>query len=226
MKTPYILFSLAAFAIMSCHDSHVIKSASCCAKDDAAVSSITSGKETNGNSVYQLPGTWTDQHENQLTLSKLQGHPQIVAMIFTHCTAVCPKIVEQMKAIRDSLPESVRNQVGGVLVSFDPDRDTPGQLRQYAAQRDLGNQWELLKGNAGQVRELSMVLNARYQKLAGGNFSHTGNIYILDQAGNIVQAVDGLSGSVHNADAVLVSLIVAHHVNPGRPNEFYTGKLF
>jgi protein SCO1/2 len=116
--------------------------------------------------VYQLTGSWTDQHEKQLTLNKLQGHPQIVAMIFTHCAAVCPRVVEEMKAIRDSLPAPVKKEVGAVLVSFDPDRDTPAQLRSYAVQRQLDDHWELLQGSNDQVRELSMVLNVKYQKLA------------------------------------------------------------
>jgi len=209
MKTHHILLTMAGLALVSCHERQAAKSLTCCAKDGAAATSVAAtGKRLNGNSVYQLTGTWTDQHEKQLTLGKLQGHPQIVAMIFTHCRAICPRIVEQMKAIRDSLPQPIRNQVGGVLVSFDPDRDTPEHLRQYAAQRQLDDRWELLKGNADEVRALSMVLSVRYQKLAGGDYSHTGNIYILDRAGNIVQAVDGLSGSVHNADAVLTKLVV------------------
>jgi protein SCO1/2 len=108
-----------------------------------------------------------------------------------------------MKAIRDSLPANLKNEVGGVLVSFDPERDTPEQLKSYAAQRQLDSHWELLKGSADQVRELSMVLNVRYQKLTGGNFSHTGNIYILDKNGNIVQSVDGLGGNIQSAVSTL-----------------------
>ncbi|MBS1529347.1 MAG: SCO family protein [Bacteroidetes bacterium] len=206
MKTRLIIFGIAALALASCHRSQVIKSAPCCAKDIAdqgAPASHIAG----GNSIYQLKGTWTDQHEKQLTLSKLKGRPQIVAMIFTHCKLICPRIVDEMKAIRDSLPASVRKDVGGVLVSFDPERDTPAQLSQYAAQRQLDNQWELLKGNADQVRELSMALNVRYQKLSGGDFSHTGSIYILDKDGDIVQSIDGFSGNIHSADAVLAKLV-------------------
>ena len=207
MKTRLILFGIATMALASCHRKAVIKSLPCCAKAAAASSLRASGNTATGNSVYQLQGTWTDQHEKQLTLAKLRGRPQIVAMIFTHCTSVCPRIVEQMKAIRDSLPASVRNNVGGVLVSFDPDRDTPAQLRTFAAQRQLDSQWELLKGNEDQVRELSMALNVKYQKLAGGDYSHTGNIYILDKQGNIAGTVDGLSSSVRSADAVLARLV-------------------
>ncbi|HVS93805.1 MAG TPA: SCO family protein [Mucilaginibacter sp.] len=207
MKTHIILLGIATALLASCHRQVAIKSLPCCAKDAAASVAGASDGTQGGNSIYQLPGMWTDQHEKQLSLSNLKGRPQIVAMIFTHCTSVCPRIVEQMKAIRDSLPASVRNNVGGVLVSFDPQRDTPAQLRVFAAQRQLDDRWELLKGNDDQVRELSMALNVKYQKLAGGEFSHTGNIYILDKEGNIAGSVDGLSSSVHNADALLVSLV-------------------
>lgn len=201
MKTNHILLGLATLTMLACHRIPVVKSRACCAKDSTTTTTTT--PVSGNNSVYQLAGSWTDQHEKRMTLSKLQGRPQIVAMIFTHCAYVCPRIVDKMKAIRDSLPASVKNNVGGVLVSFDTDRDTPAQLRSYAAQRQLDDHWELLKGSPDQVRELSMVLNVKYQKLSGGSFSHTGNIYILDGNGNIVQSVDGLTGDIHSAVSAL-----------------------
>jgi protein SCO1 len=206
MKTRLLIFEIATMALLSCQQRTAMKTPPCCARD-GAVKAMAPLPASGSNSVYQLTGTWTDQHEKQLTLSKLQGRPQIVAMIFTHCTSVCPRIVEEMKAIRDSLPEGIKNQVGGVLVSFDPERDTPAQLRQFAVQRQLDNHWELLRGTDDRVRELSMALNIRYQKLSGGDYSHSGNIYILDQAGNIVQSFDGLDGNIHRADSVLNRLV-------------------
>ena len=62
---------------------------------------------------------------------------------------------------------------------------------------------KLLQGSSDQVRELSMVLNVRYQKLSGGNFNHSSDIFILDQNGNIVQSLEGLDGNIHRADSVL-----------------------
>lgn len=206
MKTRLMLFVIAVMALLSCHQRPVIKIPSCCAKGEAA-KIITPLPAAGNTSLYQLAGTWTDQNEKKLTLNNLGGHPQIVAMIFTHCTSVCPRIVEEMKAIRDSLPAPVKNQVGGVLVSFDPERDTPAQLRQFAAQRQLDDKWELLHGSADRVRELSMALNIRYQKLSSGDYSHSGNIYILDGAGNIVQSLDDLGGDIHRADSVLTQLV-------------------
>lgn len=198
MKTNRILLGLTTLTLLSCHRIPFMKSHP---KDVVAIT--TAATTTDNNSVYQLRGSWTDQNAKQVTLSKLKGHPQIVAMIFTHCAYVCPRVVEEMKAIRDSLPANLKNEVGGVLVSFDPERDTPEQLKSYAAQRQLDSHWELLKGSSDQVRELSMVLNVRYQKLTGGNFSHTGNIYILDKNGNIVQSVDGLGGNIQSAVSTL-----------------------
>jgi len=207
MKTNRILLMMAALTLTACHQKRTAKLDSCCAKNNAAAKATMVMPAAGGSSVYQLTGSWTDQHDRHLTLSKLQGHPQIVAMIFTHCTSVCPRIVDEMKTIRDSLPASIKKEVGGVLVSFDPERDTPARLSMFAAQRGLDAQWELLEGSDGQVRELSMALDVRYQKLSGGNFSHSGDIYILDENGNIVQSLSGLGGSVHSADSVLTRLV-------------------
>ena len=203
MKIIKISLATAALALAACHSVAVKKPVSCCGKDNSSAAAMAYKPGAAESSVYQLKGSWKDQHNRSVTLSQLQGHPQLVAMIFTNCATVCPRIVSQMKAIRDSLPALTKPNVGGVLVSFDPERDTPAQLNLFAKERQLDDRWELLQGSSNQVRELSMVLNVRYRKLSGGNFNHSSDIFILDQNGNIVQSLEGLDGNIHRADSVL-----------------------
>ena len=157
---------------------------SCCAKAQAEAGiRLAAGGP---GSVYELPGLWTDQQDRRFELSKLRGRMQLVAMIFTHCSYVCPRVVERMKAMVDSLPADQREDVGCVLVTFDPDRDTPERLRQYAAQMGLDKRWELLRGDADQIRELAMALNIWYQKLGDGNYNHSTEIIELNKEGKIL----------------------------------------
>ena len=76
-------------------------------------------------------------------------------------------------------------------MTLDPERDTPSRLRQFADQKQLGDNWELLRGNSEQVRELSMVLNVQYRSLGNGDFSHSGNILVLDREGRVIQSLQG-----------------------------------
>lgn len=195
--TSILLLTLTASA-MSCHRSPVSKPISCCSKNNAAHDAAGSPAASNasaplpGASIYQLPGNWTDQHNHHLALNQLKGKVQVVAMIFTHCGYACPRLVQDIKRIEDSLPNPVKDRVGFVLVSFDAEKDDPAQLGRYAAQQGLGDHWELLHGDAAQVRDLSMVLNVRYRQTGESNFVHTNVLSILNPSGALVQSIDGL----------------------------------
>lgn len=202
-----------AATAMSCHRRLVSAPVSCCPTDshvaytNANPANNAAGASANDNaaaplpgaSIYQLPGTWTDQHNHHLSLNQFKGKLQIVAMIFTHCGYACPRLVQDIKDIEDSLPASAKDKVGYVLVSFDSQKDDPAQLTRFAAQKGLGNHWELLHGDAGQVRELSMLLNIRYRQLGESNFSHTNTISILDPTGGIALSIDGLEPQTSSA---------------------------
>ena len=135
-------------------------------------------------SVYQLDTEWTTQDNDNIQLASFRGQPQLMALIYTHCGTVCPRMVGNMKQILSDLPEEMRGRVGRILVTIDPERDTPAQLRSYAEAHGLDlNQWTLLHGNEPQVRELAAVLGVRFKQEGNGMFSHSSQITVLDGQG-------------------------------------------
>jgi protein SCO1/2 len=182
---------LLTTAVISCKTHTVATRPSCCEKA-SAMPDLSGSLPQADASIYQLPGSWTDQHGRTLSLNELRGKVRIVAMVFTHCTYACPRIVQDMKAIEEALPESEKKEVGYVLVSFDAERDNPERLAQYAGWQGLDEPWTLLHGSTDQVRQLSMLLNVRYQPTGNGNFNHTNAILILDKNGSILRSIEGL----------------------------------
>ena len=174
--------------IMSCHRKPSLTRISCCPADNAAA--LTATAPDPNASVYQLPGTWTDQHNRTRQLKDLKGKTQIVAMIFTHCAYACPRIVQDMKNLGSSLPKVENEPTGFVLVSFDSQRDDPAQLARFAKQEGLDDRWTLLHGSSTQIRELSMLLNVKYQDAGNGNFIHSNSIRILDGDGVIERSIE------------------------------------
>lgn len=184
---------LISVVVLGCHRKNLVMSRiSCCPRvaTSPTPQDLVPGHEE--ASIYQLSGQWTDQHGRLLELNKLKGKIQVMAMIFTHCGYACPRIVQDMKAIEDSLSGRLKNDVGFVLVSFDAQRDDPAQLRRFAAQQGLDDRWTLLHGSPGQVRELSMLLGVAYQEAPNGNFSHSNAILILDAGGAVAGTLPGL----------------------------------
>src|SRR5215469_7260212 len=113
----------------------------CCAASAPATQAKLSDK-----SLYQLPSSWTNDAGQNFKLASLAGRPQIVAMFFANCQYACPLLVYQMQQIEAALPETMRSNVGFVLVSFDTERDSVEALHNYRLGRGLDlNRWTLLR---------------------------------------------------------------------------------
>jgi protein SCO1/2 len=122
-------------------------------------------------------------------------------MVYTSCTHTCPMIVAEMKRVEAALPAEMRGGVGFVLVSLDPERDTPEQLAKFASAMRLDPaSWTLLTGG---VREMAALLGIRYRPEADAQISHSNTYLVLDPAGRIVHRQDGIG---RGTDAALARI--------------------
>lgn len=144
-------------------------------------------------SVYDLEARWKDQDGRERALTSLGGRVQVVAMVYTHCTHTCPAIVAEMKRLEAALPAEERGRVGFVLVSLDPERDTPEQLKRFATSMRLDPAaWTLLTGGADEVREMAALLGIRYRPEADAQISHSNTYVVLDVDGRMIHRQDGV----------------------------------
>ena len=174
------------------------RTASSSAHADASRAAVTAAAPDEP-SLYDLESAWTDQRGVTRPLSALRGRPQVVAMIYTHCTATCPIAVGEMKRIEAATDSSV----GLVLVTLDPVRDTTATLAAYAKERGLNpSRWTLLAGAEGDVRELAAAIGVRYRALGPADIAHSNVITLLDANGAIAHQQSGFEGT---ADAIRVA---------------------
>ena len=144
-------------------------------------------------SVYRLRGAFTDQDGRAFELSSLRGSPVLMAMFYGSCRTMCPIIIEDARAVDAALSASEREQLRVVLVTIDPERDTPERLRALAAERSLPvPRWSLLRGADSVLRPLAMVLGVQYRRLPDGNFAHGASLTLLDREGRIAAQIEGL----------------------------------
>lgn len=62
----------------------------------------------------------------------LLGRVWIADFVFTSCSDACPRLQGKMKKLQDRLvPLEQGGNIGLLSISVDPERDTPGKLRQY-----------------------------------------------------------------------------------------------
>lgn len=90
--------------------------------------------------------TFTNQNNEDIGLSDLEGKIWLADFVFTNCTTVCLPMMANMTELQAQLKQEGLD-VRIVSFSVDPEMDTPEVLKSYAENygADLSN-WDLLTG--------------------------------------------------------------------------------
>ena len=158
----------------------------------AAVATASS-QALSGASLYQLESVWTTDRGEQVRLKDLDGTTEVLAMVFTRCTSQCPTLVHDLKSLDASMHGGARTGTHFVLVTIDPQHDTPQALREFRDRMGLDpERWTLLRGTESDTRELAAVLGFAYGKGDGRNYTHSSLVTVLDRGGLIVHQQTGV----------------------------------
>jgi len=112
-----------------------------------------------------------------VTLAQWQGRLVVVFFGFTHCPDICPLTMARLAHIYRQLGEPATVQV--VMITVDPARDTPEVMQLYAMQ--FHSDFVGLSGSAEDVANAARAFFVAYRELAGGQFTHTDAIFLLDR---------------------------------------------
>ena len=138
------------------------------------------------------------------------GHITVMGFIYTHCPDICPMTTHNMYLTEKKLNESGIEDVKFIALSFDPDRDSPNVLKEFAEIRDLDfNSWTLLTGEKSTVNELLKRFDVKAIKTdenidEEGNpeysMMHTDRISLVDQTGKLRK---NYKGSTLNIEEII-----------------------
>ncbi len=186
------------------------KNHSCCSSEEET-------EEFSENSIYQLESDlpdglsadkagWTDQSGKKFSLAQLEGNPVVLTMFFASCTYACPILVNDMKKIESEIPENELSSYMFVLISIDPERDTPQKLAKFAQEKKLDKKrWMLLTGNSDEIMELAALIGFKYKKDNKGDFSHSNLITFLNKEGEIIHQQVGLNQDISESTKILLA---------------------
>ena len=130
----------------------------------------------------------------RLVPGELRGHWTLVFLGFTACPDVCPTTLLDLAAAQkqwESLPEATRPRL--LLVSVDPERDTPQRLGDYA--RAFHPDTLAATGDLPSLEKLATALGFVFRKAPGETFDtnpddysvdHSANLAVLDAQGRLV----------------------------------------
>ena len=137
-----------------------------------------------------LPSTkLTGQDGASFDRSTLQGRWSLMFFGFIHCPGICPMTLTTLAQTRKQLSGLDSDQVPQVvLVSVDPERDTPEQMAKYVAQFDpsfIG-----VTGSATAIDEFTAALGIAHKKIGPATddymVDHTAAIMMVDPRGRRV----------------------------------------
>jgi protein SCO1/2 len=131
-------------------------------------------------------------HLGQLVTEKdYLGQPMAMFFGFTNCPDICPTTLLRMTDLMIKLgPDADKLQV--VLVSVDPERDTPEILKSYLEQFDP--RFSAMTGTPEQLAAFAKSYRFVYKKvpLSEGNYTmdHSAGVYLYDATGAFVGTLD------------------------------------
>lgn len=128
--------------------------------------------------------TLTGMDGKTYTLQSFAGKVVLVLFGFTQCPDVCPTSLAELAQVMKLLG-SQADQVQVLMISVDPERDTPEVLRAYISGFDP--RFMGLTGTPEQVKQAAASFKAFYAKAptasGGYNMDHSASFYLLDPKG-------------------------------------------
>jgi protein SCO1 len=127
----------------------------------------------------------TDHTGKPRRLEDFRGKAVVLFFGFTHCPDVCPTTLADIaQAIKELGPDADRVQV--LLVTVDPERDTPESLGKYVSAFDprfLG-----LRGDLDATKKVAAEFKIYFEKAKTGasyTVNHSTQSYVIDPRGRL-----------------------------------------
>ena len=118
----------------------------------------------------------------------LRGRWLLVFFGYTHCPDLCPTALSEIAGALDQLGK-LAERVQPVFVSIDPERDTPGALREYV--QGFDERMLALTGTADQLDQSARSFGVAFYKVPGDapdeyTFAHTSTLTLIGPEGGLV----------------------------------------
>ncbi len=131
------------------------------------------------------PLALTDHTGQAVTEADFKGRASLVFFGFTYCPDVCPMTLVRLDEALSKLPDGAeRPRV--ILVTVDPQRDTPEALASYLSVDAFPNDTVGLTGSDEAIRTVATAFKADYYRVeqpdstAGYTMDHTSLVHLMD----------------------------------------------
>lgn len=148
---------------------------------------------TSGEAQIGGPFTLTNHLGETVTDADFRGRPMLVYFGFTYCPDACPLSLQTMGAALEQLPPEDAAQFQPLLISVDPERDTPDALADYVTAEVFPDNLMGLTGTPDQVRAAAAAYRVYYARveddatMAEYLIDHLSVIFLMDANGEFAE---------------------------------------
>jgi len=152
------------------------------------------GVPEQANPYATVGGDFTLQSaDGPVSLHDFRGKVVLVYFGYTSCPDICPTSLTTMAGAMKLLTPEEREQVRGIFISVDPERDRPQGMKEYAAY--FHPNFVGVVGTPAQTAEIAARYGVYYKKAPydesamGYGVDHSSTIYVVDRQGRVVDQI-------------------------------------
>jgi len=141
------------------------------------------------------PFSLVNQDNVAVTEKTFAGKPALIYFGFTYCPDICPLSLQTMRLALDeakTAPGSKAGDIQPILISLDPERDTPAALKTYVTSGGFPKKLQGLTGSVEQVAAAAKAFKVGFRKsVPEGSaakdylIDHTSIFYLVDRQGKL-----------------------------------------
>ncbi len=151
----------------------------------------TQGQSASSGSTIGAPFHLIDQDGKPADQKVLTGKWTALFFGYTYCPDACPTTLTKLGAATLKLGAK-GDDLQVVLITIDPERDTPAKLKQYLTSPVFPKKMTALTGTPAQIAAVAKNYGVYYAKNGEGAdylMDHSTAIYLFDPKGQFVQLV-------------------------------------
>ena len=141
---------------------------------------LNTKRDLNAFSLYE--------NDKPFTEANFKGKWDLVFLGFASCPDMCPMTMQKMAKTAQILSqkEGLIEKINFVMISIDPDRDSPERVNQYA--RAFNKEFKGVSGNIKDIYQLSLNLTLPFtpvidSKNTDYDMDHSMNLALIDPSG-------------------------------------------
>ena len=148
----------------------------------------------------------TDSNGKEFLPNNFEGKWNVLFFGFTFCPDICPITMRMLSRIEKEIDSQELDKIRIFLVTVDPDRDSPDQLKVYL--ENFSENFIGLTGGLDQIYNFATRVNAPFSPISNSKdphytVDHTGSIILINPEGNYA----GFFRAPHNQDDIKKAIL-------------------